>query len=142
MGKGNDFFFEIVSPEGIIFEDQISSVSLPSYNGELTILPNHAPLFTKLSEGEVRITKDGEEISMIISGGFIEIRNNSAYILADYAIRAESIEMAKAEEKKRLAEEKLKNRLDNEEFTIVDKDLRMSILELKVAQKIRKRQRV
>lgn len=141
MAKSNLFFLEIVSPQGIIFEGEVSSVTLPSYNGEITILPNHTPLFTKLSEGEAKLIKDGKEISMVTSGGFVEIKDNSVYILSDYAIRAESIELAKAEEKKREAEQKLKGKLDNEEFTIADKDLKMSILELKIAQKVRKRQR-
>lgn len=141
MTKNNTFFLEIVSPQGTIFQDDVESVSLPTYSGIITVLPLHAPLFTKLLEGEAEIRKEGKETTIVIAGGFLEIKSNSAHVLSDYAVRAESIEVARAEEKKRQAEEKLKSKLDNEEFTIADKDLKLSILELKVAQKVRRRQR-
>lgn len=132
---------EIVAPTGVIFEGEVTSVSIPTINGTITVLPHHVSLFAKLSEGEVVINKEGREQTIVISGGFLEIDNNSAHILSDYAIRAESIEQAKSEEKKRLSSDKLKQKLTNKEFTVADKDLRMSILELKVAQKVRHKQR-
>ena len=132
---------EIVSPQGIIFEGDIDQVTLPGVDGVITVLPHHTALFTKLAEGEIEVVEQGKRTSYVIAGGFFEINNNKASVLSDYAIRAESIEMAKSEEKKRQAEQKLREKLTNEEFTIVDKDLKMSILELKVAQKVRRRQR-
>lgn len=137
----NNFNLEIISPEGQVFAGPAESVTIPTYKGEITVLPHHAQLFTKLSEGEVRIKQGGRETTIVIAGGFLEVKNSSVHILSDYAIRAESIQMAKAEERKRQAEEKLKQKLDNREFTVADKDLRLSILELKVAQKIRHRAR-
>ncbi len=137
----NKFAFEIIAPQGIVFQSDIESVSVPAESGTLTILPNHTPLFTKLTEGEVTIKEAGHETTLIVSGGFLEVKSNSVHLLSDYAVRAESIEMAKVEEKKRLAEEKLKQKLDNREFTTADKDLKMSILELRVGQKIRRKQR-
>lgn len=139
MAQNNTFLLELVSPEGIMFNDQVDYVSIPTYAGEITVLPHHTPLFTKLDEGEVKIKQGGKILTIVISGGFLEIKEGSAHILSDYAIRAESIEMAKAEEKKRLAEDKLKTKLSNEEFTMADKDLKMSILELKIAHKMRRR---
>jgi len=130
----------MVSPQGIIFEGDIDQVTLPTSNGAITVLPHHAALFTKLIEGEIEVVQEGKRTSYVIAGGFFEINNNKASVLSDYAIRAESIEMAKSEEKKRQAEQKLREKLTNEEFTIADKDLKMSILELKVAQKVRRRQ--
>jgi F-type H+-transporting ATPase subunit epsilon len=129
----------IVSPQGVIFEGNVEQVSLPTVNGMITVLPHHAPLFTKLSEGEIEIVSGGKHASYVVSGGFFEINNNKGSVLSSYAIRAESIEMAKAEEKKRQTEQKLKEKLTNEEFTVADKDLKMSILELKVAQKVKRR---
>ena len=136
----DNLFLEMVSPQGIIFEGDIDQVTLPTSNGAITVLPHHAALFTKLIEGEIEVVQEGKRTSYVIAGGFFEINNNKASILSDYAIRAESIEMAKSEEKKRQAEQKLREKLTNEEFTIADKDLKMSILELKVAQKVRRRQ--
>ncbi|KKQ96417.1 MAG: ATP synthase F1 subunit epsilon [Candidatus Levybacteria bacterium RIFCSPHIGHO2_02_FULL_39_36] len=141
MSKSS-FSLEILSPQGTVFKDEVDSVSLPTYSGRITILPNHAPLFTKLSEGEIEIKKESKISHIVVAGGFLEIKENSAHILSDYAVRAESIEIARAEERKREAELKLKQKLDNKEFTIADKDLRLSILELKVAQRVKKRTRV
>ena len=142
MARSNSFKLEVIAPGGIIYTDEVSSVSVPTYQGIITILPNHTALFTKLAEGEVEINKDGKNITIIIAGGFAEVKQNSVHILSDHAIRAESIEVAKAEERKRQAEEKLKQKLVNEEFTMADKDLKLSILELNAAQKMRRKQRV
>lgn len=140
--RDNDFFLEIVSPQGIIFQGEVEKVTVPTYSGFITILPHHTPIFTKLAEGEVDILTQGKIITIVIAGGFLEVKGGSAHILSDYAIRAESIELAKVEEKKRQAEDKLKEKLSNEDFTMADKDLKLSILELKVAQKMRRRQRL
>lgn len=136
----DNLFLEIVSPQGIIFEGDIDQITLPGVDGAITVLPHHTALFTKLAEGEIEVVQEGKRISYVIAGGFFEINNNKASVLSDSAIRAESIEVAKSEEKKRQAEQKLREKLTNEEFTIADKDLKMSILELKVAQKVRRRQ--
>ncbi|HVZ67724.1 MAG TPA: ATP synthase F1 subunit epsilon [Patescibacteria group bacterium] len=142
MPNSDRFRLDIVSPTGIIFDEEIDSVSMPTPDGTITVLAHHTPLFTKLADGEVDIKRDGKTTTIVISGGFCEIKKNIVNILSDYAIRAESIQIAKSEERKRQAEEKLKGKLDNEEFTVVDKDLRLSILELKAAEKMKKRQRV
>ena len=135
----DNFLLEIVAPEGEIFSDNVDSVSIPTFQGIITVLPHHVPLFTKLSEGEVEIKEGGKITTIVIAGGFLEIKQNSAHILSDYAVRAESIEIAKSLEKKRLAEEKLAEKLSNEDFTMADKDLKLSILELKVADKVKRR---
>lgn len=135
----NNFTLEIIAPEGQVFSDQVDSVSIPAYQGTITVLPHHIPLFTRLVEGEVEIRQGGKTTTIIIAGGFCEIAKNEVHILSDYAIRAESIEVAKSLEKKRLAEDKMRDKLSNEDFTIADKDLRLSILELKVADKMKRR---
>jgi F-type H+-transporting ATPase subunit epsilon len=135
----DNILLEIVAPEGEVFKGEVDSVSVPTYQGTITVLPHHVPLFTRLSEGEVEIRNSGKTTTIIIAGGFCEIKQNSVHILSDYAVRAESIEIAKSLEKKRTAEQKLSAKLSNEDFTMADKDLRLSILELKVADKMKKR---
>lgn len=130
---------EIVSPDGIIYKDDIDELSIPTVNGEITILPHHASLYSKLTEGEAVIVKNGKKTSIAILGGVIEVGSNTISVITDYAIRAESIEMARAEEAKKRAEEILKNKEENVDYTIADSDLKKSILELKVAQKYKKR---
>ena len=135
----NNFTLEIIAPEGDVFRDTVDSVSIPTYNGTITVLPHHVPLFTKLAEGEVDIKQGSKTTTIVIAGGFLEIKANSVHILSDYAIRAESIQIAKAEEKRRIAADKLPNKLSNEDFPMADNDLRLSILELKVADKMKRR---
>jgi F-type H+-transporting ATPase subunit epsilon len=101
--------FKIVTPEKVIYENEISQVSIPTMNGEITILPNHIPLVSVLKAGELKIKdKDGEH-SMAVSGGFLEVRgNNEIVILADHAERVADIDLQKVEEARQRAEEQMK----------------------------------
>lgn len=133
------FLFEVTSPEGIIFNEEATEVSLPSQEGQITILPHHTPLLAKLSEGEIIIHK-GTALSYIaITGGFLEITKEKAQVLSDYAVRAESIEIAHSEERKKLAEKRLEELRGKKEFAIAEKEFKKSILELKVAQRVKRR---
>ncbi len=141
MAKDNTLYLEIISPEGTIFQSDVEEVSFPTAFGQITVLPHHTALFTKLDEGEIEIKKDGKNTTIVINGGFLEIKNNTVHVLSDYAIRAESIEIAKAEEKMRKAKELMHEKEGKREFVMAEKDLKKSILELKIAQKIRKKHR-
>lgn len=140
MAKDN-FHLEVISPDGIQFTGEVESVTLPTLLGEITILPNHASLSTKLIEGEIKITSGGKITHIAVSGGFFEITNNQGQVLSDFAIRAESIELAKAEERKREAEAKLSEKKDTFDTKIIERDLQRSILELKFGQNIKRRQK-
>lgn len=135
----NKFLFEVTSPEGIVFSEEVSEVTLPAQDGEITILPHHTPLLTKLVEGEIIIHKPSGKLSIVITGGFLEINKNKAHVLSDYAIRAESIEIAHSEERKKQAEKRLEELAGKKEFAIAEKEFKKSILELKVAQKIKRK---
>lgn len=140
MAKDN-FHLEIFSPEGIQFTGEIDSVSLPTTLGEITVLPNHASLSTKLVEGEIKIAMGSKITYIAINGGFFELTDNQGQVLSDFAIRAESIELAKAEERKREAEIKLSEKKDTFDSKVIEKDLQRSILELKFGQNIKRRQK-
>lgn len=135
------FFLEILSPEGEVYKDEVDEAILPTIEGEITILPNHASIFTKLSDGEIIIKKDGKKYYIAITGGFIEVNKNKVNVLADYAVRSEEIESKKAEEAKKKAEELIrqKEKINEVDFALAEKDLRKSILELKISEKLRKR---
>lgn len=140
MAKDN-FHLEIISPDGIQFTGEAESTTLPTLLGEITILPNHASLSTKLVEGEIKIISSNKTTHIAVSGGFFEIANNQGQVLSDFAIRAESIELAKAEERKRDAEVKLSEKKDTFDTKIIERDLQRSILELKFGQNIKRRQK-
>ena len=91
--------FQIVTPEKTVSSDEIQQVSLPTPDGEITILPHHIPLVTILKPGELRYVKNKEEISLAVSGGFVEVRDDgSVVVLADTAEHAAEIDLARAEE--------------------------------------------
>ncbi len=101
--------FKIATPEKVVYEDEVFQVTIPTIAGEITVLPNHIPLIGVLKAGELRIKdKDGEH-PFAVYGGFLEIRgNNELIILADNIERVEEIDLEKAEEARKRAEEQMK----------------------------------
>lgn len=133
------FHLEIISPEGVSYDDNIEEVLLPTTTGQIAILPNHAPLFTKLSEGEATIIKDKKEIEIAIFGGFVEVTKQKVTVLSDFAVRADSIEIGKVEAAKKRAEEILDGKIANEDFAMAEKELQKALFSLKVADKMRRK---
>ena len=88
---------EIVTAERVIYSEDVSVLVAPGADGELGILPRHAPLLTTLVPGEIRVTKGGEETYMVVSGGFLEVIGNRVTILADTAEQADEIDIERAE---------------------------------------------
>jgi len=101
---------KITTPEGVIFEDNVSSATIPTQMGEITILKNHIPLVSALSPGEIVLKKDNKEEYLSVSTGFVEVNNNKITILADTAEMVASLieeEILKAKERaQKLLEEK------------------------------------
>ena len=98
---------EIVTPERLVYEDEVDSVNLPGIEGELGILPHHAPLLSILGVGELRIRKGGAEESFAIVGGFVQVRPDKVVVMAETADLAAEIDLEKAEEARREAERAL-----------------------------------
>lgn len=82
---------KVTTPEGVIFEDNVDSATIPTQTGEITVLPNHIPLVSALSPGEIILKKDGKNEYMSVGTGFIEVNNNQITILADTAETVESL---------------------------------------------------
>ncbi|MDQ1284459.1 MAG: F-type H+-transporting ATPase subunit epsilon [Patescibacteria group bacterium] len=129
--------FRIVTPERTVFEGTITQATLPTTMGEITILPNHRSYIASLNPGELMVKKDGEEILLSISGGFIEFHNNELIVLADTAERAEEIDIKRAEEGRKKAEELKDKRIsmDEEEFARVAAAIQKESARIKVARK-------
>lgn len=134
----NTFILEIITPDGIILNEEVDEVILPTPEGQITILPHHIPLYAKLSEGEVHIKIKGKETLYALLGGILDVSKNKASILSDYAVHADNIQIARAEEAKKRAEDAIANKEAVQDFTFENKELRKSILEIKVGQKMRK----
>ncbi len=130
---------DVVTAEGVVFSEDVDVIVAPGIDGQLGILPHHAPLMTMLAPGELQIRKDGEEFSLAVSGGFLEVRPDRVIVLADTAERAEEIDAARAEEAKRRAQEQLSQPLAAGDAARIEASLRRSMVRLKVAEKRRKR---
>lgn len=130
----------IITQEKIAFDGPIEALVAPASEGEVTILPHHIPLVTKLNPGEIRIFKDHRWQSLVTAGGFMDVSaDGHISLLADSAIRVDEINIAKAEEAKRKAEERLREDLTDQDYAAASADLRRVIAELKVARKHRLR---
>src|SRR5580765_3839868 len=98
---------DIVTPEKLAYSDEVDSVQLPGSEGELGVLPHHAPLVSTLGIGELRIRKGGTEESFAIVGGFLQVLPDKVVVLAETADMASDIDLEKAQEARREAERAL-----------------------------------
>ncbi|MCK4369112.1 MAG: F0F1 ATP synthase subunit epsilon [Dehalococcoidales bacterium] len=130
---------DIVTAEREVFSDDVDEVVAPGVEGQLGILPHHAPLMTMLLPGELVVRKGGEEFFLAISGGFLEVRPDRIIVLADAAERVEEIDVARAEEAKRRAEELLSQRGPEADVARAEAALRRSLVRLKVVARRRRR---
>lgn len=130
---------EIITPERTLLSDVVDMVIVPTESGEVGILPNHIPLFSKIVPGEIKIKKTGEEKFITIFGGFLEVSNHAVNILADFAIYSEEIEEEKVKVAKSRAEENMKNIKSEVDFAMAENELRKTILQLKIAERRRRK---
>ena len=111
MAEAATIHVDIVSAEGELFSGAAAMVFAPASQGDLGIMPRHAPLLTLLKAGEVRVrTPDGTEHHFFIGGGALEVQPNRVTVLADTALRAKDIDEAAALAAKQRAEEALQQK--------------------------------
>ena len=101
------FELEIVTPERLVVRDKVEEMQIPGRNGYLGILPGHAPLITELGIGEISYRENGRTRYLAVAWGFAEVLPNQVSILAETAERAEEIDVRRAEEAKKRAEQRL-----------------------------------
>ena len=135
---------KIVTPERLILEEMVDQVSLPTTLGEITVLPEHIPLVTGLSSGDVVAFVNGEHVPMAVVGGFVEIKTNEkgiteVAVLADFAEHISELHEEKIEKAKARSEE-LKKLMENKEhvdFEHFEAELERSLTRVKIADKWR-----
>jgi F-type H+-transporting ATPase subunit epsilon len=131
---------EIVTAERMVYsEEGVDRLIVPGVEGELGVLTLHAPLMTMIQPGVMRIVKEGDEVEMAITGGFIEVRENRVTILADAAERAEEIDEARAEEARGRAQRLLEERTAEVDLAKAEASLRRALVRLKAAERRRRR---
>lgn len=130
---------EIVSPERRVFTDEVDMVVVPGRNGQLGILPHHTPLISSLGVGELRIKKGGTEESLLISGGFVEVRPDKVIVMADLAEHTDEIDEAKAAEARKQAEAQLSEAKDPVDIARVRAALQTALMRERIATRRRSR---
>lgn len=136
----NTFTLEIVTPERLAYSEEIEQVTVPSEDGQLTILPHHVPLFATLVDGEVIIRLKGEDSYLAIGGGFIEITPTKTIILVTRAKGADELNEAAILKAKQEAEEIIEKGAPEEAINAARALLRSTLVDLKVARRRRRPQ--
>jgi F-type H+-transporting ATPase subunit epsilon len=127
---------EIVTPERLAYSDQVDSVQLPGIEGELGVLPHHAPLVSILGLGELLIRKGGQEESFAIVGGFLQVRPDKVVVMAEDADMASEIDLEKAQEARRSAEKALETGYhEGADLSLARASLQQALLRIRVAER-------
>lgn len=138
MATRNTLHVEVVTAERELYNGEADMVSAQGTEGRLGILPRHAALLTTLAPGEMTIKLNGEEEPLFVSGGFLEVSNNTVSVLADTAEHAEEIDQARAEEARRRAEERLAQAESDTDRAELNAALARSIARIHVAELARR----
>jgi F-type H+-transporting ATPase subunit epsilon len=127
---------EIVTPERLAYSDTVDAVTLPGIEGELGVLPHHAPLVSMLGLGELRIRKDGAEESFAIAGGFLQVLPDKVVVMAETADMASEIDVERAAEARREAERALETGFhEGADLSAARAALQQALLRERVAQR-------
>ncbi len=127
---------EIVTPEAKTFSDNVDSVVIPGVEGEIGVLPLHAPLMTLLEPGELRVMKNGEETRLAVGEGFVEVTQEKIAVLTDMAVKESDIDESAAEAAIKRAEEAMRGeRLSDEEQATTKAALMRSLALIKVKRR-------
>ena len=130
---------EIVTPQAIVFSDDVQMVTLPAIEGEMGIYPQHERLITQVVPGELLITKDGADTILAIGEGLVEVTATHVSILTDMAIRAEHIDEAAVQEARDRAQARLREKISDEEIASVNASMVRALAQLQVKRRQRTR---
>jgi F-type H+-transporting ATPase subunit epsilon len=127
---------EIVTPERLAYSDEVDAVVLPGSEGEMGVLPHHAPLVSTLGVGELRIRKGGTEESFAIVGGFVQVRPDRVVVMAETADMSSEIDLERAQEARREAERTLESGYhEGADLSAARAALQQALLRIRVAER-------
>ncbi|RJQ39690.1 MAG: F0F1 ATP synthase subunit epsilon [Dehalococcoidia bacterium] len=132
---------DVVSAERLVFSDEVDMVLAPGTQGQLGILPHHAPLMTMLEPGELLIRKGNAETCLVVAGGFMEVRPDHVTVLAEAAEKAEEIDIARAEEARCRAVARLEKHAPDVDLGQAEAALRRSLARIRAAERLKTRRR-
>jgi F-type H+-transporting ATPase subunit epsilon len=126
---------EIVTPEGTVYSEHVEMVTLPGVVGQMGVYPQHVRLMTQMTPGEIIVQKSGRETFLATGEGLVEVTAKRVSVLTDLAVAADRIDEAKAEEARRRAEARLREKLSDEEVAAVNASLARSLAQLHVKRR-------
>jgi F-type H+-transporting ATPase subunit epsilon len=129
---------EIVTPTATIFSEDVEMVTLTGIDGEMGIYPQHMPIMTQLAAGEIIAKKGADNIFLAVGDGFVQITGSVVSVLTDMAVKSDDIDEVKAEEARLKAEQRLAEKLTEEESAVVQASLIHALTQLKVKQRHRR----
>ncbi|HLR09251.1 MAG TPA: F0F1 ATP synthase subunit epsilon [Bacillota bacterium] len=124
----------VVTPDGPVLEDSFDMVICKAENGEIGILPEHIPMVAPLEISAVRLKKGSDTQYLAVNGGFLEVRPDHVTILAQSAEKPSDIDIDRAKEAKKRAEQRLQSKRDDIDFKRAELALKRAINRLNVAQ--------
>ncbi|MEK7065649.1 MAG: ATP synthase F1 subunit epsilon [Patescibacteria group bacterium] len=133
------FLLEIITPERKAYEETVDDVNVPTVEGHIGVLGHHVPLFTILSEGEIKIREGNKEFFMAIGGGFMEVTASRVSILVSRAVHADELNEAEIKKAEVSARDLIANEARGVELAGAQAILRRSLLEMKVLRRHRQR---
>lgn len=135
----NTFLLDIVTPDRKAFSQEVEAITIPTQSGQIGVLPSHMPLFTALSEGEVKISGNKKEYFLAIGGGFMEVTGKQVTILVTRAVHADELNEAEIKKAQSEAKEAIGRKLTSEELAGAQAVLRRSIVEMNLLRRYRKK---
>ncbi|MDP0488223.1 MAG: ATP synthase F1 subunit epsilon [Fusobacterium sp. JB021] len=133
----NSFKLEIITPLGIKFEKEVEYILLKTTEGNMGILPNHAPFVAGLYSDEIKIRLNkSDEISYYISGGFLEINKEKVLIIVDEAMLPDEIDLLQAKKELEFAQKKLEKLNEDKQIVMAQKSLQDALVKVRVAERL------
>ena len=133
----NTLKLEIVTPEATVYSQEVEYVILTGVEGQMTVLPQHSRLMTQLVPGEMVVRRGGQDEFLAVGEGIVQVTSESVAVLTAMAVAAANIDEVKAEEARRRAEARLKEKLSTEEVASVNASLARSLAQIQVKRRRR-----
>jgi F-type H+-transporting ATPase subunit epsilon len=126
---------KVLSPERTVLDITCNAVTMPSSEGQITVYPKHAPIYTLVTYGELIAHTDKADVSLAVGAGFAEINGTGVTVLTNYGVSSDEIDAARAQEAKERAEEIIRNRQSDTDMALAQIELSRSLVELKLVNK-------
>jgi len=131
----NTMKLEVVTPGAVAYSADVEMVTLPTVTGQIGVYPQHVPLITRCEPGEMIVRRNGQDEIVALGHAIVEITATSVAVVTDMAIGVHDIDEARAEEARRRAEERLRDKISDEEVATVNAALARSMAQLKIKRR-------